>query len=371
MKKTVLIIVSTIVIVVMFTSCKSNDKQVDNTNLDTSFNGEIDTEESSTKGDVIYVTGTETTEPTTVEDTRVVICEKEIKGVLSYPNADREYSFIAPVDGRYHFDLDNKNKSSNYSVTILNYTENFEIETKEYNSYDNGITCTLNQGCDYSVLVKQISDCPEYVINIGIPEEKQTINGNSFDADLNYQDKINYYEYTPIVSGIYRFDFDIDSINNDYEIRIYDEKDKLIKSSQYSDYDKGITCALEKGETYLISAEQKKGTPFCTIKIGVPNLPTYLENGQISDSLTYYDQENIYFYNMNSGKYILSYKTYNWNAQSIILLYNSKNKKIFEKTITEDDISFTLDEPDEYKIVIKQYNDLCDYELKILNDTQK
>ena len=69
--------------------------------------------------------------------------------------------------------------------------------------------------------------------------------------------------------------------------------------------------------------------------------------------------------------YILSYKTYNWNAQSIILLYNSKNKKIFEKTITEDDISFTLDEPDEYKIVIKQYNDLCDYELKILNDTQK
>lgn len=266
MKKIVLIIISTIVIVIVFTSCKSNDNQVANTNPDTSSNSEIDIEESSAKDDVIYVTGTETTEPTTIEDTRVPIDEKEIEGILSYPNADREYSYIAPVDGRYHFDLDNKNKSSNYSVTILNYTENFKIETKEYDSYDNGITCTLKQGCDYSVLVKQISDCPEYVINIGIPEEKQTVNGNSFNADLNYQDKINHYEYTPIVSGIYRFDFEIDSVNNDYKICIYDKKDELIKSSQYSDYDKGITCTLEKGETYLISAEQKKEHHFAQSK---------------------------------------------------------------------------------------------------------
>lgn len=92
-----------------------------------------------------------------------------------------------------------------------------------------------------------------------------------FDFSKNTQKTEYRYSYTASVTGVHGFVMDINSINNNYKISIYDDKDELIGSKYYNDDDAHtLPILLKKGQVYLIIIEQIEGEPSGSISIKLP-----------------------------------------------------------------------------------------------------
>ena len=68
------------------------------------------------------------------------------------------------------------------------------------------------------------------------------IEGKSIKGEISYIGQEKEYIYSAQRSGIYRFDFDIDDVNNDYVFQVYDSKNNELLYKNFSD--KGGTIDL-------------------------------------------------------------------------------------------------------------------------------
>lgn len=100
------------------------------------------------------------------------------------------------------------------------------------------------------------------------PTERKA--SNQIKNSFTYTDQSFTVNFTAPVGGLYRFDYDINDVNYDYYVYLYDSKNQVQIDSCYSNYEHGDSCELIEGETYKLIVQQKDGLPEFTIDIGVP-----------------------------------------------------------------------------------------------------
>ena len=88
---------------------------------------------------------------------------------------------------------------------------------------------------------------------------------------------------------------------------------------------------LQKGKKYEIQIGQNTGFAKYAIQIHIPNKVYTINNNVISGSISYIDQQNVYYYTpKRTGTYGFSFGINNAENSYRISLFDSKNEVIFD-----------------------------------------
>ncbi len=300
--------------------------------------------------------------PTNVNKTNYLqVKGNSITGNLTFDNEKHEYKYTAQNSGRHRFDFDINDVNHKYKVTI--YSGKNEKINYGYSS-DEGLTATLEKGNTYIICVEQYNGICDYTISIGIPLSEQNVNGSFFNGSILYKDQQDIYWFNSTHFGNYRFDFDIDDTNKKYKFTIYDAKNNKITYAYSSNG--GITAELKENSKYKLIIEQYTEYPNYAITVGIPNQTVYLTSNSVSDSINYVDQENCYVFVPSwSGKSVFELGINDVTNKFKLELYDSKNSKVTYGYSNNNKIYATLTAGENYKIYVKQYLGLCEYQIHI------
>lgn len=75
---------------------------------------------------------------------------------------------------------------------------------------------------------------PKYTIKIGVPNKIKDVQEDKITGEIKYNDQTDTFNYTTPRTGVYRFDFEIDDVNNEYDFKIFDEKREEIVNTYSS-----------------------------------------------------------------------------------------------------------------------------------------
>lgn len=307
----------------------------------------------------------ETDEPET--DSQTPSAFTELNGRLDGEDS-REESYRPLRTGKYRFDFDIDDVNKSYYFCILDSTQE---EVARGHSSDQGVTVNLDKDMDYKLLVEHDTE-DEYVdydISINVPNEVTDIESQSIDDKITYTDQENEYKYTAPKSGIYRFDFDINDVNNDYLFLISNEKNEELIRTYYSE--DGGTLELSAGKAYKIKVVQTEGMPEYSIKINEPNEPKPVQDNLISGSIHYTDQNDIYNYvPPRTGRYRFDFDIDDVNKSYKFLMFDSKRTEIARKYSSDEGQTIELQEGKNYEIQIIQCTDFADYTVNIHTPTK-
>lgn len=115
-----------------------------------------------------------------------------------------------------------------------------------------------------------------------VEDKETTFDGNKLSGILIGEDS-REETYVPQQTGIYRFDFDIDSVKKNYFFCIIDSADEELTSKYYSDSDPaGTTVTLESGREYTLVVKSEENDEYdevnYTITVNAPDAMTRVED---------------------------------------------------------------------------------------------
>ncbi len=276
------------------------------------------------------------------------------EGEVTNNVTDVYYTYNAPTDGRYYFELTERTADNDIYIKI------YDKNQKEIKSTTNQCSVDLIKGQTYVVHIRLYSKESKYILKIGVPNEIVDINGvSSISGAIKYKYQINEYMYVANVSGRYRFELTERTADNDIRIKIKDKNEKELKYTTNN-----CTVDLTAGERYIIQIEYYSKLSNYKLNIGVPNNIVNI-SGQtnIIGEITYKDQINIYHYIPSvTGKYHidLSERTADNDVRIRILDKNEKELKYTTNNCTID-----LIEGDKYTIQTEYYSKLSKYVMTI------
>ncbi|MCM1048287.1 MAG: hypothetical protein NC433_07675 [Clostridiales bacterium] len=177
------------------------------------------------------------------------------------------------------------------------------------------------------------------------------------------------YEYVPLVSGTYRFEFSNVPNGTDFRLWIYNSGWEKIKSDYDLDNGDGLTASLNAGELYYIRVEQYRGLGPYTLNIGQKKVIVDITGfTAVSDSIQYTSQENDYAYVAgNSGTHRFEFSNVPNGTDFRLWIYNSGWEKIKSDYDLDngDGLTASLNAGELYYIRVEQYRGLGTYTLNI------
>lgn len=201
------------------------------------------------------------------------------------------------------------------------------------------------------------------------PTPVTPVKENFMAGNLNFTGAEIHYSYIPELSGIYRFDFNINSVENDYKFVLSNDKDEKLIDTQYSYCsDGGVSHELEKNQKYYITLTQVEGDPEYAVKIGVPEKTKQINGNTFSGNLSYIDKRDCYKIKPNiSGTYRFDFDITNVNYNYEFEIYGPKEEQVKEADYNWSDngVSVYLEKDTEYTIYISQKDGLPEYEITI------
>lgn len=285
----------------------------------------------------------------------------KIQGKLGYTNQVDEYIYTAKVTGDYRFDFITNNVEERYQVVI--YESNKKEKLNTYSEEEGG-TVRLEENEKYTIQVIQQEGTPTYSINIGVPNALTTIGKTTIAGNIKFVDQQDQYIYKPPRSGIYRFDFNINDVNNDYQVIITDKKNDVISENYCSN--NGCTVELKGKNTYYIYVKQKTGTATYKIKIHPPKKITTTQNSNITGKISFIDQEDIIHYSVSkTGTYRFEFHTNNTDNDYRIILCKWNNENIFDTYYSYGYKEVKLEKGKKYKLYIQYISGFENYNVHI------
>lgn len=309
----------------------------------------------------------ETEEPIETEKPESSFDGKELRGTLIGEDS-REETYVPQQTGIYRFDFDIDSVKKNYLFYIIDSADE-ELTSKYYSDSDPaGTTVTLESGREYTLIVKSEEsdeyDEVEYTITVNVPDAINIVEDNEMKGKIRYIDQEIEYVYTAPKSGIYRFDFDINDVNQNYGFYLCDEKEEELSNKEY--YNEGSTLELEKDKEYKILVFQKEGLPEYDISIGVPNDIKKVTGNKIKGKLKYTDQVNTYYYTpIKTSTYKFNFGINDVNNSYNFVLLNKKKEELINTTSGNEERTVELKGGERYEIQIKQDTGYCSYNIKI------
>lgn len=193
--------------------------------------------------------------------------------------------------------------------------------------------------------------------------ETMSFTGNKISGIMDGEDS-REEQYMATQTGIYRFDFDIDDVNNEYDFKIFDEKREEIVNTYSSN--EGKTVELQKGKKYEIQIGQNTGFAKYAIQIHIPNKVYTINNNVISGSISYIDQQNVYYYTpKRTGTYGFSFGINNAENSYRISLFDSKNEVIFDTYSSNECKEVELKKNQKYRLHVNYSRGFEKYKISI------
>ena len=305
---------------------------------------------------------------------------KVYNGKITKEDQKDIYSFKAPRDGIYRFDLSNMNASMTVELYIYDkigkcISSDRAIDNKE------GLTVSLSANETYEICVREydrISETKLGSYTLTIWYQKPTVDVTDYtiiNDSIEYEDQRNKYTFTPSISGTYRFDFSNMKSSTTVEIYIYDDLDECISSDRAIDNKEGLTVSLSANETYEIwvreydlISETKLGEYTLTIWHQKPTTDVS-SKVKIKDSIQYTDQKNVYNFTVDATKdHTLKITGLSNSVNTEIYVYDNLDYRVAYDTSFANNETITLKNLEigaNYRIVVCQRSGTGNYTLTI------
>jgi hypothetical protein len=204
---------------------------------------------------------------------------------VEYTNQRNTYSFTAPRDGRYRFELAGL-RNARVELYVYNNTGDLLSGTR-YDGYavrsinvenGGGLFYCLNGGQTYWIYIEQSTGLSPYHLLIG--HQKETVDISSVTRltdSIQYTNQRNVYSFTAPRDGRYRFEL-AELRNTKVEIYVYNNTGDPLSGTRYDGYavrsiivenEGGLTYGLNNGQIYWIYIAQSTGfSPYALNIIG-------------------------------------------------------------------------------------------------------
>jgi hypothetical protein len=305
-----------------------------------------------------------------IADNRVTIGDARIETINDAVSNDGQrnvYTFTAPLDGRYRFEM--AELRSNARVRLLAYNYLDENLADGYCRNGEGLTLDgLTRGQTYEIQVRQYSGLSSYKLVIGYQKETTDVSRLTGLSDsIQYTDQRNVYAFTAPLDGRYRFELAELRSNARVRLMVYNYLDETIAET-YCVNGEGLTLnGLVRGQTYTIQVRQySKLSPYNLI-IGQQKATLNINRADsINDSVQYTEQQNTYAFTApTDGRYRFELAGLRNNARVSLLVYNYLDERIAE-TYCVNGEGLTLNglvRGQTYTIYVRQYRGFSPYTL--------
>ena len=174
-----------------------------------------------------------------------------INDSIEYEDQKNIYTFTAPIEGRYRFDLTEVNANNTFRLMMWDRLDNNILDT-----YSGGAYVSLEAGETYRMQVRHYSGYGSYKMTIGY--QKESVDLSDLDVvydSITFEDQKNVYFYTPSVSG--KYTLSLADYNSSCSLRLmaWDNLENNIIDT----YNSQGTATLEAGKTYQIQVRHYSG----------------------------------------------------------------------------------------------------------------
>lgn len=192
-----------------------------------------------------------------------------VKDSVEYEEQCNVYTFTAPIDGVYRFELSGMNGDTDMKLYMVNQLEEI-VESDTYCMNGEGITVVdLKAGEIYEVQVHQNNGCSSYTLSIGKQKKRASINQMGTIRDsVEYTGQRNVYSLTTQSGGDITVEISVMDDDVYVEVFVFNELKEEIESDTYFENDESITiynCSV--GEQYEIQIRQSRGLSNYTLTI--------------------------------------------------------------------------------------------------------
>ncbi len=180
-----------------------------------------------------------------------------VKGSLNYIDKLDCYTYTAPEDGMYRFDLTPNDYTLQYHVKLEESTK--LLIKEEYFQGPDGITAKLVKGKTYFLSIKQRENFADYELKIGVPKEKTSITDNKILGNISFIGQQDIYEISITQTGKYTFTFDLSDANTSLRLKIFSSKNENVFETNDIRHKENEDIILNSDEKYTVYVEQKNG----------------------------------------------------------------------------------------------------------------
>jgi hypothetical protein len=296
----------------------------------------------------------------------------EIQDIIEYADQRNVYTFTAPRDGRYRFEL--SGITSGCAVAIYTYNSLGEsMSSDSYCTNGEGVTLkSLKEGETYTIEVHYVLGFTDYTLFIGIQKPIVDISGLTqvFDS-IEYTDQRNVYTFIPAKDGDYRFEIEELRYGCVVEVYVFNSLGEMIGSDTSCVNGEGVTVKnLHANKTYEVQVRQYSEASSFILNIGNQKPSVNITgNMQVSDSIEYTDQRNIYFFTApETGTYTFSISDLLNGCAVGLYAFNNLGETIDSDMCCENGEEIILKDVaagETYEIQVRHYSGASNYKLKI------
>jgi len=229
-------------------------------------------------------------------------------------------------------------------------------------SWGESATVDLEAGETYDFQIRQDEDFGSYILSIGFQKETVDITGVTVVYDsIEYTDQRNVYTFTAPATGRYHFELSEYKNGVGFRMLMWDRLDNNIMDS----WGESASVDLDAGETYSFQIRQDEGFHSYKLSIGSQKEPVDITGYDIiTDSVTFEDQKNIYYFTPNeTGKYTFVLTDHDASCSFRLMAWDNYENNIMD-TYSEDG-TITLESGITYEIQVRQYKGVGAYALYV------
>lgn len=276
---------------------------------------------------------------------------------IAFEDQKNVYTFTAPITGRYHFELSEYMNGVGFRMMMWDKLENSVMD-----SWGESATVDLEAGETYDFQIRQDEDFGSYILSIGFQKETIDITGVTVVYDsIEYTDQRNVYTFTAPATGRYHFELSEYKSGVGFRMLMWDRLDNNIMDS----WGESASVDLDAGETYSFQIRQDEGFHSYKLSIGSQKEPVDITGYDIiTDSVTFEDQKNIYYFTPNeTGKYTFVLTDHDASCSFRLMAWDNYENNIMDTY--SDDGTITLESGITYEIQVRQYEGVGAYALYV------
>ena len=180
-----------------------------------------------------------------------------VRDSVSFSEQRNRYAFTAPLSGVYRFWIERARSGLEFRIDITD-SQGYTIDY-EYVEQGDGMTCTLEQGQQYTLTVQQQRDTGEYTLRIGAQ-------GRTLDFTLcrvlggrmDFEDRDDVFRFTADKGGEWRLSLDKAPPDMTVVLTVYDADGHRLAYEYLSQGD-WFNVQVEEGKAYFLHAAQSSG----------------------------------------------------------------------------------------------------------------
>lgn len=293
----------------------------------------------------------------------------KISDSVQYVDQENNYLFSPSVSGTYRFEFANVPDGTDLRLYIFN--SGWETIKSDYDmDSGDGLTVSLEAGKSYYIRTKQYRNVGSYSLTIGKQKDIVDVTSYTMLSDsIQYTDQRNSYKFMASVTGTYRFEFTNVPEGTDLRLYVYNSGWETIKSDYDMDSGDGLTVSLNEGQEVYITVAQYRSTGLYSLILGgAKTTVDIVEADQVSDSVQYTEQRNVYLFEAKSdGKHTFTFSDVPDGVDYRMQIYNSGWESIKSDYDMDsgDELSVELTQGQRIYVCVSQYRGTGVYSIVI------